>query len=181
VSLGFPGSGWRLGDSSSREARVCHCDFTVSAIHKPPGWHGPGCEGGSGGGVLATMDWSSGQESGGLSRLLGRFMVAGMPTAVGIRGEASDKLTVVVAAWDTKLAGDVTDGMEGAEVGDKYLVFSTDINGDVEEVLVTSDEELVAAICAAWYLAARALSLACIFWVFLRLGLVGGWVIWSWV
>jgi hypothetical protein len=80
------------------------------------------------------------------------------------------KLTVVVAAWDTKLAGDVTDGIEGAEVGDKYLVFSTDINGDVEEVLVTSDEELVAAICAAWYLAARALSLVCLFWVFLRLG-----------
>ena len=79
-------------------------------------------------------------------------------------------MTVVVVAWDTKLAGDVTDGMEGAKVGEKYLVFSTDVNGDVEEVLVTADEELVAALCAAWYLAARVLSLACVFRVFLRLG-----------
>jgi hypothetical protein len=121
------------------------------------------------------MDWSSGQESGGSSRLLDRFMVAGMPTAVGMRGEASDKLTVVVAAWDTKLAGDVTDGREGAEVGDKYLVFSTDINGDVEEVLVTAVGDRIrgevgdklTVVVAAWDT-----KLA-------FLGLVGGWVIWS--
>ena len=53
----------------------------------------------------------------------------------------------VVAAWDTKLAGDVSAGSreEGAEVGEKYLVFSTDIKGDVEKELVTAFEELVAA------------------------------------
>jgi hypothetical protein len=70
-----------------------------------------------------TMNWSAGQESVGLSRLLGRLMVAGMPTAVGIRGEASDELTVVVAAWDTWLVGDVTDGMEGAEEGEKKVMY----------------------------------------------------------
>ena len=93
------------------------------------------------------MDWSAGQEPGGLSWLFGRDMVAGRPTAVGIREEASDELTAeVVAAWDTNRAGDVSAGSreEGAEVGEKYLFFCTAIKGDFEKELVTAFEELVA-------------------------------------
>ena len=53
-------------------------------------------------------------------------------------------------------------------------VLSTDINGDVEDVLVIADEDLVEALCASLYLAARVLCLACLFWVFLRLGWTHG-------
>ena len=121
-----------------------------------------------------TMDWSAGQELGRLSKLLGRNSLAGIPTAIERAEDGSDEVTVVVVStWDARPAGDVTTAamVEGVEVVEKYLDSKTDINGTVEEELVAAAEELIAALWAAWYLAARALSLACLFQDFLLLGL----------
>ena len=72
-----------------------------------------------------------------------------------------------IEGWVTKPLEGVT-GVEVVEkVGVKFLVLSTDIRGGLEEEL---EEELVAALRAAWNLAALKLSLACLLWLFFLRG-----------
>ena len=71
-------------------------------------------------------------------------------------------VVTAVVGWDTKPVVDVT-GTEFVEEAEKYFEEITDISAD------ELDEELVAALLPAWYLAARSLSLACLLRLFLFL------------
>ena len=78
-------------------------------------------------------------------------------------------------AWETRPTGDLITGakVEGMEVEEKYLDCHTDINRTVEHRLIAAVEELIAALWAVWYLAARALSLTCLSEIFFFWGHAG--------